>query len=145
MNSFWNRSYFFSLDPFYSQLSSVQSLSHVWLCDPRDRSTPGFPVHHQLPELAQTHVHQVNGAIQPSHPLLSSSSPALSNRVFSSESVLHIRWPNGASASVSVLPLNIQDWFPLDWLVWSPCSPRNSQESSSTPPFKSIIPIVLLY
>ena len=47
----------------------IQSLSHVWLCDPTDRSTPGFPVLHHLPELAQTHVHWVGDAIQPSHPL----------------------------------------------------------------------------
>ena len=46
-------------------------------CYPKDSSTPGFPVHHQLPELAQTHVHQVGDAIQPSHPLLSPSPPAL--------------------------------------------------------------------
>ena len=46
------------------------------LCDPMDYSTPGFPVHHQLPELAQTHVHQVSDAMQPSHPLLSPSPPA---------------------------------------------------------------------
>ena len=44
----------------------------------------------------------------------------------------------GASASASVLPMNIQDWFPLGWTGWSPCSPRDSQESSSTPQFKSI-------
>ena len=56
--------------------SSVQSLSHVRLCDPTDCSTPGFRVHHQLPELAQTHVHQVGDAIQPSHPLSSPSPPA---------------------------------------------------------------------
>ena len=56
--------------------SSVQSLSHVWLCDPMDCSTPGLPVHHQLPELTQTHVHQVGDAIQPSHPLSSPSPPA---------------------------------------------------------------------
>ena len=46
------------------------------LCDPKDGSKPGFPVHHQLPELAQTHVHQVGDAIQPSHPLSSPSPPA---------------------------------------------------------------------
>ena len=56
---------------------SVQSLSHVQLCDPMDCSTPGFPVHHQLPKLAQTHVHWVSDAIQPSHPLSSPSPPAL--------------------------------------------------------------------
>ena len=55
------------------QFSSVQSLSHFRLCDPMDCSTPAHPVHHQLPELAQTHVHQISDAIQPSHPLLSPS------------------------------------------------------------------------
>ena len=59
-------------------ISSVQSLSHVRLYDPMDCSTPGFPVHHQLPELAQTYVHRVGDAIQPSHLLLSPSSPAFS-------------------------------------------------------------------
>ena len=56
---------------------SVQSLSHVQLCDPMDGSTPGLPVHHQRPELAQSHVHQVSDATQPSHPLLSPSPPML--------------------------------------------------------------------
>ena len=55
----------------------VQSLSHVQLCDPMDCNMPGFPVHHQLLELAQTHVHRVGDAIQPSHPLLSPSPPVL--------------------------------------------------------------------
>ena len=53
----------------------VQSLSHVWLCDPMDCSMPGFPVLHRLPEFAQTHVHWVDDAIQPSHLLLSPSPP----------------------------------------------------------------------
>ena len=66
------------------------------LCDPMDCSTPGFPVHHQLPELAQSHVHRIGDAIQASHPLLSlprlpSVFPSI--RVFSNESVLRIRWP----------------------------------------------------
>ena len=54
------------------QFSSVQSLSRVRLCDPMNRSTPGLPVHHQLPEFTQTHIHRVSDAIQPSHPLSSS-------------------------------------------------------------------------
>ena len=58
------------------QFSSVQSLSRVQLCDPMNRSMPGLPVHHQLPEFTQTHVHRVCDAIQPSHPLLSPSPPA---------------------------------------------------------------------
>ena len=57
------------------QLSSVQSCPT--LCNPMDRSTPGFPVHHQLPKSTQTHVHWVGDAIQPSHPLSSPSPPAL--------------------------------------------------------------------
>ena len=57
-------------------VSSVQSLSRVRLCDPMNRSTPGLPVHHQLLEFTQTHVHQVSDAIQPSHPLSSPSPPA---------------------------------------------------------------------
>ena len=61
----------------YHYSSSVQLLSHVRLCDPKDCSTPGFPVHNQPPELAQTHVHQVSDAIQPSHPRSSPSPPAL--------------------------------------------------------------------
>ena len=58
------------------QCSSVRSLSHVWLCDPMDCSTPDLSVHHQLPGFIQTHVHWVGDAIQPSHPLTSPSPPA---------------------------------------------------------------------
>ena len=62
------------------QFSSVQFISVTQLClilcDPMNRSTPGLPVHHQLPEFTQTHVHQVSDAIQPSHPLSSPSPPA---------------------------------------------------------------------
>ena len=57
------------------KFSSVAQ-SCLTLCDPMDRSTPGFPVHHKLPELAQTHVHRVGDAIQPSHPLSPPSPPA---------------------------------------------------------------------
>ena len=95
---------------FIKSLSSVAQLCPTF-CNPKDCSTPGFPVHHQLLELAQTHVHQVSDAIQPSHPL-SSLLPSIfpSIRVFSNESVLHIRWQSiGVSASASVLPMNIQD------------------------------------
>ena len=60
----------------YDQFSSVQLLSCVQLCDPMNRSTPGLPVLHQLPELAQTHIHRVGNAIQPSHPLSSPSPPS---------------------------------------------------------------------
>ena len=87
------------------------------LWDPMDCSTPGFPVHHQLLELAQTHVHWVSDAIQPSHPLLSPSPPAFNlsqHQGLSNVSVLCIRWPGiEVSASASVLTMNIQDWYPL--------------------------------
>ena len=91
-----------------TQFSSVaQSCST--LCDPMNCSTPGFPVHHQLPEFTQSHVHRVGDAIQPSHPLSSPSPPAPippSIRVFSSESTLHMRWPKYWSFSFSISPSN---------------------------------------
>ena len=89
------------------------------LCNPMDYSTPGFPVFHQLPELSQTHVHRVSDAIQPPHPL-SSPSPALN---LSQNQGLFQYFASGGqtigvSASASVLPINIQDWFPLGWTGW---------------------------
>ena len=86
------------------QFCSVQSLSHIRLCDPMDCSKTGFLVQHQHPAHAQTHVHQIADAIQLSHPLSSPSPPAFnlpSVRVFSSESVLCIRWPKDWSFSFS--------------------------------------------
>ena len=80
----------------------------------------GFPVHHQLPELTQNHVHWVCDAIQPCYPLWSPSPPALNL----SQNQGHVQWVSsshqvcqsiGTSASASVLPMNIQDWFPLGW------------------------------
>ena len=82
---------------------------------------PGFPVHHHLPELAQTHVHRVSDAIQPSHPLLSPSPPAFnlpSIRVFSNELTLCIRWPKYWSFSFSISPSNKYSgliYFRIDW------------------------------
>ena len=89
--------------------SSVQSVSQVRLCSPMDCSMPGLPVHHQLPELTQTHVHWVSDAIQPSHPhhplpLLLSVFPSI--RIFSNESILHIRWPKYWSFSFSIILSN---------------------------------------
>ena len=96
---------------------------YLTICDPMNCSTPGFPVLHYLLELAQTHVHWVSDAIQPYYPLSSPSLPFSffpasgsfpMNRLFASsgQSI-------GASASASVLPMNIQGWFPLriDWLI----------------------------
>ena len=87
-----------------------------------DCSTPGIAVHHQLPEFTQTHVHWVGDAIQPFHPLLSPSPPTSvfpSIRVFSNESILHIRWPNYWSFSFSISPSNEYSGlisFRMDWL-----------------------------
>ena len=99
---------------FHHLLSSVQfssvAQSCPTLCDPMDCSTPGFSVHHQLPELAQIHDHRVSDAIQPSYPLSSHSLllPSIfsSIRVFSHDSVLCIRWPKYWSFSFSISPSN---------------------------------------
>ena len=105
------------------QIRSDQSLSRVWLCNPMNRSTPGLPVHHQLPEFIQTHVHRVDDAIQPSHPLSSPSPPAPippSIRVFSKESTLLMRWPKYLSLSFSIIPSKEHPGlisFRMDWLI----------------------------
>ena len=105
----------------YFQFSSVAQYCPT-LCNPMNCSTPGLPVHHQLPEFTQTHVHRVGDAIQPSHPLSSPSSPALippSIRVFSNESVLCIRLPEYWSFSFSISPSNQHSGlisFRMDWL-----------------------------
>ena len=104
------------------QFSSVAQ--SCWtLCDTMDFSTSGFPVHQQLPEFTQTHVHRVGDAIQPSHPLSSPSPPALNlsqhqglfQWVSSSHQMAKVL---GDSASAWVLPMNIQDWFPWGWTGW---------------------------
>ena len=111
------------------------------LCDPMDCSTPSFPVHHQLPELVLTRVHWVGDAIQPSH-LLSSllllTSVFPSIRIFTNEFFASGAQSIGTSASASVLPMNIQDWFPLGLTGLVFLSPRDSLESYPTPQFKSI-------
>ena len=90
------------------QFSSV-ALSCPTLCDPMNCSTPGLPVHHQLPQFTQIHVHRVGDAIQPSHPLsslllLPPIPPSI--RVFSNESILRMRWPKYWSFSFSISPSN---------------------------------------
>ena len=91
------------------------SLWVLLFATPVDCSTPGFPVIHYLPQFAQTHVHLVGDAIQPPHPLSSPSPlPSIFPSIFSSESVLVSGGQSiSISASASVLPMNIQDWFPL--------------------------------
>ena len=85
-------------------------------------SMPGFPVHHQLLELVQTHAHQVRDAVQPSPPLLSSSPPAFSlshhQGLFQCQFFTSGGESNRASISASLLPVNIQDWFSLGWTGW---------------------------
>ena len=102
--------------------SSVQSFSCVWCCNPRNHSTSGLPIHHQLPESTQTHVHWVSDAIQPSHPL-SSPSPLAFNlsqhQGLLNESVLRIRWPKYWSFSFNISPSNEHPGlisFRMDWL-----------------------------
>ena len=112
-----------------------------------DCSTPGFPVHHQLPELTQTHVHQVGDVIQQSHPLSSLSPPAFhlsQHQGFSSESVLHMRWPKYWSFSFSISPSNeysglislMIDWF--DLLAVQGTLKRLIQQQSSKAPITQL-------
>ena len=95
-----------------TQLSSVAQ-SCPTLCDPMDRSTPGFPVHHQLLEVIQTHVHPVGVAIQPSHPLSSPFPPAFNlsqhHGLFKCQFFASCGQNIGVSASPSVLPMDNQD------------------------------------
>ena len=107
-----------------NQFSSVaQSCPTLCVSNPMNHSTPGLPVHHQLPEFTQTHVHRVGDAIQPSHPLSSPSLPAPNpyqhQGFLSSESTLHMRWPKYWSLSFSISPSNEHPGlisFRMDWL-----------------------------
>ena len=113
-----------------------------------DCSTPGLPVHYQLPEFIQTHVHWVSDAIQPSHPLSSPSPPAFN---LSQHQGL-FQWVSSSRQVAKVLEFQLQrqsfQWifrtdFLSDGLVGSPCNPRNSQASSPTPQLKSIHSLAL--
>ena len=110
------------------------------LCDPIDCRAPGLPVLHRLPESAQTHAHWVGDAIQPSHPLVPFSSCLQSFPASGSfpMSQLFTSGSQSTGASALVLPVNIQDWFPLGLTGLISLSPRDSQESSPTPESKSI-------
>ena len=114
------------------QFSSVAQ-SCLTLCNPMNRSTPGLPVHHQLLEFTQTHVHRVSDAIQPSHPLSSLSSPAPNPSQHQSFPMNQLfAWGGQSirvSASASVLPMNIQDWFPLEWTGWISLQSKGTTES----------------
>ena len=128
------------------QIRSVAQ-SCLTLCNPMNCSTPGLPVHHQLSEFTQTQVHRVSDAIQPSHPL-SSPSPLDPNP---SQHQSLFQWVNSSHEVAKVLEFQLQHHFfqrnpradLQNGLVGSPCSPRDSQESSPTPQFKSINSSVL--
>ena len=137
------------LNRIFSQFNSVAQ-SCPTLCDPMDCSTPGLPVHHQLLEFTQTHVHWVGDAIQPSHPL---SSPSLPTFNLSQHQGL-FQWVTSSHQVAKVLEFQLQHQsfqlifrndFLYNGLVGSPCSPRDSQESSPTPQFKSINSLVLRF
>ena len=120
------------------------------LYDPMDCSMPGLPVHHQLPEVAQTSVHLVGDAIQPSHPLSSPSRPVFNLSQHQGLS----QWISFSHQLATVLEFQLQhqsfQWifrtdFLYDRVVWSPCRRRDSQESSSTPQFKSLNSLALSF
>ena len=124
------------------QFSSVAQ-SCPTLCDPMNLSTLGLPVHHHLPEFTQTHVHRVCDATQPSHPQSSSSPPAPNP----SQHQSLFQWVNSFHEVAKVLEFQLQHHsfqrnprvdLPQNGLVGPPCSPKDSQESSPTPQFKSI-------
>ena len=129
------------------QFSSVaQSCPTLW--DPMNRSTPGLPVHHQLLEFTQTHIHRVSDAIQPSRPLSSPSPPAPDP----SQHQRLFLWVNPSHEVAKVLEFQLYHHsfqrnpradLLQNGLVGSLCSPRDSQESSPTPQFKSINSLVL--
>ena len=127
------------------------SCSVVWdSLGPMDCSMPGFPVHHQLPELTQTHVRWVSDAIQPSHPLSFPSPPAFNL----SQNQGLFQCLSSSHQVDTVLEFQLQhqsfQWILRtdllqDGLLWPPWSPRESQESSPTPQFKSINSFMLSF
>ena len=113
------------------------------LCDPMNHSMPGLPVHHQLPEFTQIHVHLVSDAIQPSHPLSSPSPPAPNP----SQHQSLLQWVNPSHEVAKLLEFqlyhyffqgNLRAAFLQNGLVGTPCNPRDSQESSPNPQFQRI-------
>ena len=133
-------------------ISSVTQ-SCLTLCNPMDCSTSGVLVHHQLLQFTQTHVHRVGDAMQPSHPVIPFSSRLQSfpasgffqmSQLFASHSQ-----SIGVSGSTSVLPMNIQDWFPLEWTGWISLQSKGLSRVFSTttvldPGIKKSYPLFLL-
>ena len=113
------------------QFSSVAQWCPT-LCDPMNRSTPGLPVHHQLPEFTQTQVHRVRYAIQPSHPLASPSPPAPNpsqhQSLFMSQLFAWGGQSTGVSALASFFPKNTQDWS-LEWTGWISLGSLNKNQN----------------
>ena len=130
------------------QFSSVAQLCPT-LCNTMNRSTPGLPVHHQLLEFTQAHVHRAGDAIQLFHPLVPFSSSPISLPASESFPTSQLfTWggqSTGVSALASFLPKKSQADLLQNGLVGSPCSPRDSQESSPTPQFKSINSLALSF
>ena len=119
----------------YSYIFSSVSSVTLWcltLCDPMNCSKPGLPVHHQLPEFTQTHLHGVGDAIQISQYFPASGSFQMSQFFASGGQSIRV------SVSASVLLMNIQDWLPLGWTVWISLQAKELSKSSLTPQFKSI-------
>ena len=124
-------------------LFSSIAQSCLTLCNPMNHSTPGLPVHHKFLEFTQTQVHRVGDAIQLPHPLSSPSPPAPNPSQYQGL----FQWVTYSHEAAKVLECPLQhqsfQWTPRtyllqDGLVGSPCSPRDSQESSPTPQFRSI-------
>ena len=138
----WNPQIFKNWDIISVQFSSV-SQSCPTLCNPMDCSTPGLPVHHQLPEFTQTHIDWVSDAIQPSHTLSSPIPPAPNPSHHQSL----FQWVNSSHEVAKPLEFQLQHHslkrnpradLLYNGLVGSPCCPRDSQESSPTPQLKRI-------
>ena len=146
----WILGFLISLWWFSSVQFSSVTQSCLTLCDPMNSNMPGLPVHHQLPEFTQTHVHWVGDVIQPSHPLSSPSPPALN---LSQHQGL-FKWVSSLHQVAKVLEFQLQhqsfQWTPrtdllYDGLIGSSCSPRDSQECSPIPQFKSINSLALSF
>ena len=128
------------------QFSSL-SQSCLTLCNPMNRSTPGLPVHHQVPEFTQTHVHWVGDAISSSVVPFSSCPQSLPASGSFPMSQL-FTWGDqsiGVSASASVLPMNTQDWSPLVWTGWISLQSKGLSRVFSNTQFKSINSSVLSF
>ena len=149
LNAYWQTALWKDCSSLFVVIHSVIQSSPT-LCEPMGFSMPDFPVLHYLPEFPETYVHWVGNAIQPTHPLLSPFPPAFN---LSQHQGL-FQWVSSLHQVAEVLESRLQhqsfQWicrtdFLLDWLVWSPCSPRDSQESSLKPKFKSINFLVLSF